>query len=312
MCDEQADRMTIVPVRAEIEDLVDISADIEKIASGFLFTEGPVWSAADQRLLFSDIPGDCIYGWSEGEGAAVFRRPSGQANGNTIDWEGRLLTCEHANRRISRTGPDGAPFALVDSYQGKRLNSPNDLVCAANGDVYFTDPPYGLRRADGTFAAQELPFQGIFRWSARTGDLALLAYDFVRPNGIALSSDESRLYVADTQLAHIRVFDVNVDGRAENGRVFVETEHEGVKARPDGIKIDERGNLYVASSTPQGVWVYDPDGRLLGQIGIAENPANLGFGGPTWRTLFITAQTSVYRVELKVAGQPVGPPQGRD
>jgi len=194
---------------------------------------------------------------------------------------------------------------LVDLYQGKRLNSPNDVVVAANGDVLFTDPPYGLRRPDGSFAAGELGFFGVFRWSKARGEVTLLVDDFVRPNGLALTTDERLLYIADTDQAHIRVFDV-ADEALRNGRVFAQTEHDGVKGRPDGIKLDERGNLYVTSSRPEGVWVYDPRGRLLGQLAVGENPANCGFGGDDWRTLFITAQTSVYSVRLKVAGQRVG------
>jgi gluconolactonase len=194
----------------------------------------------------------------------------------------------------------------VDRYEGKRLNSPNDVIVAARGEVYFTDPPYGLRRPDGTFAPGELDFFGVFRLAPATGVLTLLADDFVRPNGLALSADGRTLYVADTDRAHVRAFDVTADGLS-NGRVFAQTEHDGVVARPDGIKLDERGNLYVTSSRPQGVWVYDPSGRLLGQISVgAETPANCAFGGDDWRTLFVTAQTSVYRVRLKVAGQRVG------
>src|SRR5581483_9387520 len=294
-------------VRPEFQEIIDADTPVEKLASGFQFTEGPVWDASSGTLVFSDINGDTLYRLRPGGQPEVLRRPSGQSNGNTFDRQGRLLTCEHANRRVTRTEPDGAVTVLAEAFEGKRLNSPNDLVCAANGDVYFTDPPYGLRRPDGSFAPQELPFNGVFRWSAADGSLTLLARDFVRPNGIALSGDERRLFVADTQEGHVRVFDIGPDGSLQAGRVFCQTRHEDLVARPDGIKLDEDGNLYVASSLPEGVWVYDPSGRLLGMVPVGERPANLAFGGPDWRTLFVTAQTSIYSLRLKKPGQRAGP-----
>jgi gluconolactonase len=293
----------VVAVRPEFGEIVDREATPEKIGGGFAFTEGPVWHPAESRLYFSDLRSSAVHTWSEAEGVRLLRQPSGETNGNTLDHDLRLLSCEHQTRRISRTLPDGSVETVVDNHEGRRLNSPNDIVVAPNGDLYFTDPPYGLRQPDGSFAAGELPFFGVFRYSA-AGRLTVLVEDFVRPNGLALSSDGGQLFVADTQVAHVRVFDVTAAGVA-NGRVFVETRHEGVNARPDGIKLDERGNLYVTSSTQSGVWVYDPDGRLLGQISVGESPANCAFGGEGRRTLFVTAQTSVYRVRLKVAGQLV-------
>jgi sugar lactone lactonase YvrE len=299
-------RVVITAVRPEFQQIIGLETPVEKIASGFQFTEGPVWSARAGALTFSDIPGDTLYQWRPGHEAEVLRRPSANTNGNTFDRQGRLLTCEHSGRRVSRTAAGGSVETLVDSYQAKRLNSPNDVICAANGDIYFTDPPYGLRRPDGSFEESEIGFNGVFRLSAATGVLTLLADDFVRPNGLALSGDERRLFVADTQEAHVRVFDITAGGSLANGRVFTETVHEGATGRCDGIKLDSRGNLYVATNLPSGVWVYDTEGRMLGIIGVGEGPANLAFGGDGWRSLFVTAQTSVYRVELKVAGQPVG------
>ncbi|HEY7269464.1 MAG TPA: SMP-30/gluconolactonase/LRE family protein [Dehalococcoidia bacterium] len=298
--------MAIVPVSPEFHAIIDSDVVVQQLATGFQFTEGPVWNALDGTLTFSDIPGDALYRWRPGNTAEVLRKPSANSNGNTLDPEGRLVTCEHSGRRVTRTNRDGTVETIADSFEGKRLNSPNDVICAANGDIIFTDPPYGLRQPDGSFLPGELGFNGVFRSSAHNGRLTLLVGDFMRPNGLALSGDESRLYVADTQEGHIRVFDVRNDGSLANGRVFCETHHDGVTARPDGIKLDQRGNLYIASSTSSGVWVYDSAGNLAGQIGVGENPANLAFGGEGWRTLFVTAQTSVYSVRLKVSGQPVG------
>ena len=279
------------------------TASAERIATGFRFTEGPVWHARERTLTFSDIHGDTLYRWTEKEGVAILRRPSAQANGNTYDREGRLITCEHASRRLSRTRADGSVETLASHYDGKRLNSPNDVVCAANGDLLFTDPPYGLRQPDGSFVGEELPFRGVYRLS--NGSLTVLARDFELPNGLALSADESRLFIADTARAHVRVFDIASDGSLRNGREFASLKHEGHVGRTDGIKFDQRGNLYVAAHIPKAIWVFNPKGELKDFIEIGEPPANLAWGGDDWRTLFVTATTSVYRVRMDVPGQPV-------
>src|SRR5262245_28042967 len=291
---------------ASVERLVDPQALVENIATGFTFTEGHVWHSQGRRLIFSDIPNDTLYMWMEDNGHQIFRKPSGQGNGNTFDRQGRLLTCEHANRRVSRTAPDGSVETLASHYDGKRLNSPNDVICASNGDVYFSDPPYGLRQPDGSYKGQELPFCGVFRWSAATAELTLLIDDFVRPNGLALNAQETELYICDTQHNHVRVFDLGADGALRHGHICAQLIHGEVLGRADGIKLDVEGNLYVAGNTPEGVWVFNPDGKLLGFISVGELVANLAWGGDDWRTLYITARTSVYRVPMKVAGQPVG------
>ncbi|MGQ9628882.1 MAG: SMP-30/gluconolactonase/LRE family protein [bacterium] len=296
---------TNVVLDPSFEGLIDPSARAQKIATGFLFTEGPVWHSKERILIFSDIPADTLYVWTEGMGHRVFRKPSGRANGNTYDRQGRLITCEHSNRRVSRTARDGSIEVLASHYMGKRLNSPNDVVCASNGDVYFTDPPYGLRQPNGTFSGQELDFCGVYRISSVDGSLTLLVDDFTRPNGLVLSADERRLFVDDTEHHHVRIFDISADGTLRGGRVFAELIYEDTKGRADGMKMDARGNLYVAGNTKEGIWVFNPEGRLIGFIDVGEEPANLAWGGEDWRTLFVTARTSVYRVPMRVAGMPV-------
>jgi len=294
-----------VVLNARLEALVDPAATAEKIAGGYVFTEGPVWSRRDHSLIFSDVRGNTMYRWTEAGGQEVIRRPSGVSNGNTYDLDGNLVTCEHENRRVSRTFPDGRVETIVSHYEGKRLNSPNDVVCATNGDLYFTDPPYGLRRPDGTFGPQEVPFNGLYRIAASDGSLAVLADDFDRPNGLVISNDGRQLLVDDTDRHHVRLFDLGADGTLSNDRVFADVSHGGTVGRPDGMKLDIQGNLYVTANTAEGVWVYAPDGTLLGFLGVPEGPANVGWGGPDNRTLFITACTSVYRLQMKVAGQPL-------
>jgi gluconolactonase len=290
---------------ASFERLIDPQTEIENIATGFTFAEGPVWHSRDRRLIFSDIPNDTLYGWTASSGHEVFRKPSGQGNGNTFDRQGRLLTCEQANRRVSRTSYDGTVETLASHFEGKRLNSPNDVICASNGDVYFTDPPYGLRQPDGSFKGQELPYCGVFRWSATSGRLTLLIDDFERPNGLAFNAQETQLYICDTEHHHVRLFDLGLDGTLRHGRICAELIHGDVLGRADGLKLDIEGHLYIAGNTQEGVWVFNPDGRLIGFIGVGELAANLAWGGDDWRTLYITARTSVYRVPMNIAGRPV-------
>jgi gluconolactonase len=235
----------------------------------------------------------------------VYRKPSAVANGNTWDRLGNLVSCEHTGRRLSRTNADGSVETVVGYYKGGRLNSPNDVICLADGDLVFTDPPYGLRRAEGSFGPQEVPFNGVYRVGADGSDLRVLVDDFVRPNGLVLSDDGSRLYIADTDRHHVRVFDVASDGSLSNGREFCDVRHGESIGRPDGMKLDSRGNLYIAANTVEGIWVFDPSGALLGFIGLPETPANLAWGGDDWQTMFVTASTSVFRLRTKVPGQPV-------
>jgi len=267
----------------------------EKVGSGFQFTEGPVWHRQG-FLIFSDIPANRIVKWTALDKVETFRQPSGNSNGLTFDRQGRLIACEHGNRRVSRTEPDGKVVALAEKYEGKKLNSPNDIVVKSDGSIYFTDPPYGVQPSE-----KELSFNGVFRISP-DGNLTLLAPDFERPNGLAFSPDEKKLYVADTARGHVRVFDVQPDGTLKGGEEFVKT------PGPDGMKVDTKGNLYVTST---GVAVFDAKGKKLGEISLPERPANCCFGDADNRTLFVTARTSLYKVRLKVAGIKVGPPAAK-
>ncbi len=269
------------------------NAEVEKVAGGFEFTEGPVWHP-DGFLLFSDIPANTIYKWQPEQKTEIFRQPSGNANGNTLDRSGRLITAEHGNRRISLTEKDGQIVTLASHYQEKRLNSPNDLAVKSDGSIYFTDPPYGIKSEQ-----EELGFYGVYRL-APDGTLTLLVDDFVRPNGIAFSPDETKLYVNDSEKGHIRVFDVKPDGMLENGKLFAELKPPSSEGAADGMKVDIKGNVY--STGPGGVWIFSPNGDLLGIIETPEAPTNLAWGDRDYKTLYITANTSLYRIRLQIEG----------
>jgi len=283
----------------EFNDIVPKGSKLEKIATGFMFTEGPVWDASNKCLFFSDIPANKMRKWSEAKGVELFREPSGKSNGLTFDKQGRLIACEHANRRVSRTEKDGTIVTIADSYNGKKLNSPNDVVVKSDGSIYFTDPPYGLTAEFGNLGEQELPFQGVYRLSPDGKTLTLLIDDFDRPNGLAFSPDESLLYIDDTERVHVRVFDVKPDGTIANGRIFADLKDDA-EGNVDGMKVDSEGNVYVTG--PGGISIFDPSGKKLGIIEMPEVSANLAWGEDDWKTLFITASTSVYRIRLNVTG----------
>ena len=282
-------------------DLIDADAQLEQLGTGCEFTEGPVWHAEGKFLLFSDIPANQMKKWTAEEGITNFRVPSGKSNGLTYDKQGRLVTCEHANRRVSRTEADGTVVTIASHYEGKRLNSPNDLIVKSDGSIYFSDPPYGLTADYGIEGEQDLDFQGVYRLSPDGQTVTLLVDDFDRPNGLCFSPDESILYINDTERMHIRVFDVQADGTIANGRMFAE--EEGDDGVPDGMKVDVHGNVYLTG--PGGIWIFDTSGEHLGVIQISEQAANLGWGGDDWSTLFITASTSLYSIQCKVSGIPV-------
>ena len=282
-------------------DLVDETATVERLATGCRFTEGPLWNVIGNFLIFSDIPANTIRKWDATSGMTVFRKPSGKSNGLTYDKGGHLIACEHANRRVSRTTADGDVLTIASHYQGKRLNSPNDVVVKSDGSIYFTDPPYGLRSASGPESEKELDFHGVYRLSPDAETLTLLIDDFDRPNGLCFSPDEAILYINDTTRMHIRAFDVQPDGTLANDRIFAE--EKGDNGKPDGMKVDRRGNVYLTG--PNGIWIFAPDGTHLGIIRVPERTANLAWGGEQWKSLFITASTSLYRVECKIAGVAV-------
>ena len=258
---------------------------VEKVAHGFRFTEGPVWSH-DGYLLFSDIPGGKIMKHSPDGDTEVYRADSNGAAGNAFDAQGRLYTCETHARRVTRTDKKGRIEVLADKWEGKRLNAPNDIVVSKSGHAYFTDPAFGNQQD-----TRELDFYGIYHISPK-GQLSVIAKPAGRPNGIALSTNGRILYVANSDERNIRAYDVDRDGDASNERQAVST----IDGIPLGIRTDDKGNLYVAA---KGIAVYSPEGKLLSTIPVAETPSNCAFGDSDMQTLYITARTSLYRVRLK-------------
>lgn len=275
---------------------------LDRLATGFTFTEGPVWRGDD--LLFSDIPNSRTIRYRplpEGPELTTFRTPTNNANGLTLDRQGTVLACEHSGRRVAKVDATGAATTLVDNFQGKKLNSPNDVVVRSDGAVFFTDPPYGL---PGHTVGKELAFNGVYCYTP-DGELKLLVDDFERPNGLAFAPNERRLYIDDSARFHIRAFDVAADGSLSNGRIWAELKPTaGERGVPDGMKVDRLGNVYCTG--PGGVWIFDPNGRLLGRIHMPEVTANLAWGDADWQTLYLTASTSLYRLRLLVSGIPVG------
>jgi gluconolactonase len=285
-------------------DLLPEGAELEQVATGFRFTEGPLWDPRTGSLLFSDIPANRIYRWSEAAGAEVLREPSGKSNGLTWDPTGRLTACEHLNRRVSVTTEAGDVATVVDRYRGKRLNSPNDLVFRSDGLLYFSDPPYGIQSPEvGEIAEQEQPLNGLYLLRPGAAEPELLADDFERPNGLAFSPDERRLYVADTPRYHLRAFDVRQDGTLSGGDVLATFPEERGPGRPDGLKVDTAGSIYTTG--PGGLWVVAPDGRILAHARFPERTANCAWGDDHYRSLFVTATSSVYRLRVLIPGIPV-------
>jgi len=274
----------VLPLAAQDLPEVPVEFQVEKIAHGFRYTEGPVWSH-DGYLLFSDIPGNRILKRAPDGDTEVYREASNGAAGNAFDSQGRLYTCETHSRRVTRTDKKGRIEVLADKWDGKRFNAPNDIVVSRSGHVYFTDPAFGNQRD-----TRELDFYGVYHITPK-GQLSVIAKPAGRPNGIALSPNGRILYVANSDERNIRAYDVERDGEVSNERVAI-SKIDGI---PDGIRTSEHGNLYVAA---KGIAVYSPEGKLLTTISVAETPSNCAFGDPDFHTLYITARTSLYRIRL--------------
>jgi gluconolactonase len=271
------------------------TTEAERLATGFVFTEGPLWHP-EGFYYFVDVRSSVLYRMTPGRAPEVVRDKTGGGNGTTFDLHGRLVLCEGDNRRVTRTATDGRIETLMDRYEGKRLNRPNDVVCKSDGSIYFTDP--GLRVP---LAERELPHAGVYRVTP-DGTTSLVA-DFEYPNGLAFSPDERFLYVANTRWAqYIHVLELDAGGTMVRRRIFADMSSDEKEGVPDGMKVDVQGRVYCTG--PGGTWVFTPDGTRLGVIRTPEVPANLAFGGPDLRTLFFTARTSVYTLRVKTPGQP--------
>jgi gluconolactonase len=280
--------------------LIDENAPVRPVGGGFTFTEGPIWHPTDHYLLFSDMPAD-VRRRLDRRGVSEVSRPSNKANGLTYDADLNLLACEHATSSVVRFRPDGTREVIASHFEGRELNSPNDLCVHSSRAIYFTDPWYGRMPHYGVERPRELGWQGVFRIlpGAREPTLLVDRYMFTQPNGICFSPDESRLYVNDTEQANIRVFDVRTDGTLGNGRIFASGIRDMMKPGvPDGMKCDAQGHVWVTA--PGGLWVFSPDGRHIGKVSIPEPAANLHWGGANWRTLYVCATTSVYAVDVKI------------
>ena len=299
----------VVRLSKAIDEIVPADARIEQVADGFGFTEGPIWMHSGY-LLFSDVPRNKIMKWAPSGGESVFRESSGYqgvvpagaifgSNGLTLDKSGRLTICEHGNRRVTRLEKDGKLTILADRYQGKRLNSPNDLVYKSDGSLYFTDPPFGLPK---TFddPARELSFSGVYRVQGRK--VQLLSKTLTGPNGLAFSPDEKYLFVSNSgpvQKLWMR-FEVKPDGTLGAGKVFYDVSDSKDQGAPDGMKVDRKGNLYCAG--PEGIWIFSATGNHLGTIRLPQAPANCNWGNDGGKKLYMTAGPAVYRIRLKVEG----------
>jgi gluconolactonase len=293
--------MTHATMRPEFEDLIDPYAAVGQIGTGFTFTEGPIWHPVDHYLLFSDMPADVRRRWEPGQAVTEVKRPSNKCNGMTYDADLNLIVCEHATSSLVRERPDGRRDVLASHFERQELNSPNDVCVRSDGSIYFSDPWFGRMPVYGVERPRQLGFQGVYRLPPGGGSPQLLVdrHLFDQPNGLCFSPDERRLYVNDTAQTLIRVFDIAADGALSNGRIFASGIRSSLeRGVPDGMKCDERGNVWVTA--PGGLWVYSPNGDLLGKVRAPEECANLAWGGLEFRTLFITATLSVYAVTTKV------------
>lgn len=286
-------------------NLFNGTAHVDRLWTGCRWAEGPAYFPSGRYVVWSDIPNNRMLRYDETDGnVSVFRQPAGNSNGNTVDREGRLVTCEHGGRRVSRTEHDGSITVIADSYQGKRLNSPNDVVVKSDGSIWFTDPPYGiLSDYEGDKSPSEIGRNNVYRVDGKSGEITIVADDFDKPNGIAFSVDETKLYIVDTGASHdpagpkhIRVFDVHENGTLSGGKVFAES----TAGLFDGFRLDEDGRIWTSAG--DGVHCYDPDGTLIGKVKVPEVVANVVFGGPKRNRLYICGTTSLYMVYLSVNG----------
>lgn len=295
----------------EFDALIAPGVEMEKLAEGFDWSEGPVWMRKTREVLFSDVPANKIFSWSEKNGLQVFLEPSGYtgralkfrepgSNGLTTDRGGRLLICQHGDRRISRLNADGTFEPLISYYDGRRFNSPNDLCLAYNGNLYFTDPPYGMEGGNDS-PLKELMFNGVYL-RRPSGEVVLLTSKLEFPNGIALSPDEKTLYVAQSnpKSPTITAFPIQKDGTVGEGRTFFDTSTVGKNGTPDGLKVDEHGNIWT--SGPGGILVISPEGKLLGVLNTGQATANCGWGDSDGRTLYITADAYLLRIRTLSRG----------
>ncbi len=304
----------VVRIDNRVNDLIGPNALIELLASGFEWSEGPLWiqDAGGGYLVFSDIPRNSVMKWKQGQGISLFMKPSGYtgvtdygrepgSNGLTLDLQGRIIFCEHGDRRISRLEKDGGKKTLVDNYMGRRLNSPNDAAVKSNGDIYFTDPPYGLPKGYND-PRRELDFCGVYRLST-SGDLTLLSKELTRPNGIVFSPDEKVLYVAqsDSKNPIIKAFPLKPDGTLGRGKVLYNFTNQMKKypGSPDGLKVDQHGNLFATG--PGGVYIITPDGKLLGRIHTGKRTANCTWGNDG-SVLYMTVDDCLCRIKTKTMG----------
>lgn len=289
----------VVSINDGLKRVVKAGAVLEKVVGKLRLTAGAVYDGRGDVLYFSDRGADTVYRYYPGRRVLeVYRQPAGVPSGNTFDGEGRLITCEYKTRRVSRTDGDGRIVTLAFLVNGKRLNSPHDIVRRADGTLYFTDPPYGLPERN---VGKELDVNGIYR-IGRDGNTTLVARDLILPSGLAFSPDEKLLYVmeASGSRSGVRVYDVGQDGRLSGGRVFAVLKTAGKMDAPDGVKVDTRGNVFATG--PGGVWIFAPDGRHLGTLETPEAATDIAFGDRDFKTLYITASTSLYRIRLQVAG----------
>lgn len=280
-------------------NIVSQESVLETVVDGFKFIEGVIWHPERKEIIFSDIIGDTMYRWTKTDGLSVFRQPSNMANGNVFDRQGRILTCEHATSQVTRTEADGSVTIMASHYEGKQLNSPNDVIVRNDGMIYFTDPNFGRLPRVGVPRPQELPFQAVYRLDPDSLELLVVVDDFENPNGLCFSLDQNQLFVNDSPRQNIWIFDVQLDGSLAGGEVWAELKLGGVGAA-DGLKVDSRGNLYCCG--PGGIHIFDHEGTYLGIIQLPEQVANFNWGDEDLSSLYICASTTLYRLQMNTPG----------